>query len=355
MDHVDVFEIIGEGPASSTIVDAMIITAAKIRNYKKPLLSISGGSDSDIMLDMCWRLDPLKKITYKFVNTGIEYEATKKHIKFLEQKYGIEIEELKATVPVPLGCKKYGVPFLTKHVSEMMSRLQKHNFKWENEEFEILLERYPKCKSALRWWCNQHINPNSKYSSMNISKHLLLKEFIMQNPPDFAISPMCCEGAKKRPFRQIETEGDYDLVCVGIRKFENGIRSQQYKNCFTPGDNHDNYRPIFWFTEEDKRIYEERFGITHSDCYCVWGMTRTGCAGCPFGSGFEEELDMITENEPKLYKAVTNIFSESYEYTRKYRQFKNANKGQKGNEETDDYKQMNIFDIFDYEETEDDE
>lgn len=88
MDHVDVFEIIGEGPASSTIVDAMIITAAKIRNYKKPLLSISGGSDSDIMLDMCWRLDPLKKITYKFVNTGIEYE------------------ELKATVPVPLGCKK---------------------------------------------------------------------------------------------------------------------------------------------------------------------------------------------------------------------------------------------------------
>lgn len=62
LDHVDVFEIIGEGPASSAIVDAMIITSAKIRNYDKPLLSISGGSDSDIMLDMCWRLDPLKKL-----------------------------------------------------------------------------------------------------------------------------------------------------------------------------------------------------------------------------------------------------------------------------------------------------
>ena len=187
---------------------------------------------------------------------------------------------------------------------------------------------------------------------MNINKHLLLKEFIIQNPPDFAISPMCCEGAKKRPFRQIETEGDYDLVCVGIRKFENGIRSQQYKNCFTPGDNHDNYRPIFWFTEEDKRIYEERFGIIHSDCYRVWGMARTGCAGCPFGSGFEEELGMITENEPKLYKAVTNIFFDSYEYTRKYRQFKNANKGKKEIEETDEYRQM---ELFDYEETEDTE
>jgi len=35
LDHVDVFEIIGEGPASSAIVDAMIITAAKIPGKRK--------------------------------------------------------------------------------------------------------------------------------------------------------------------------------------------------------------------------------------------------------------------------------------------------------------------------------
>ncbi len=342
---IDVFEIIGDRPVTQTIADAMIITAAKIRNYNAPLLSISGGSDSDIMLDMCWRLDPDKKVTYKFVNTGIEYEATKRHIKFLEQKYQIEIEEMKATVPVPLGCKRYGEPFLTKHVSEMISRLQRHNFQWEDEPFETLYARYPQCKSALRWWCNQHTNPSGKASSMNISKHLLLKDFMIEHPPDFRISPMCCEGAKKRPFRAIEREQGYDLVCVGIRKFENGIRSQQYKNCFTPGDSHDNYRPIFWFTESDKQIYEKCFDVTHSDCYQVWGMTRTGCAGCPFGSGFEDELELISNNEPKLHNAVTKIFGHSYEYTRRYREYKNTRKNSRKNEQSES-NQITIFEFL---------
>lgn len=342
---IDVFEIIGDRPITQTIANAMIITAAKIRNYNAPLLSISGGSDSDIMLDMCWRLDPDKKVTYKFVNTGIEYEATKRHIKFLEQKYQIEIEEMKATVPVPLGCKRYGEPFLAKHVSEMISRLQRHNFQWEDEPFETLYARYPQCKSALRWWCNQHTNPSGKASSMNISKHLLLKDFMIEHPPDFRISPMCCEGAKKRPFRAIEREQGYDLVCVGIRKFENGIRSQQYKNCFTPGDSHDNYRPIFWFTESDKQIYEKCFDVTHSDCYQVWGMTRTGCAGCPFGSGFEDELELISNNEPKLHNAVTKIFGHSYEYTRRYREYKNTRKNSRKNEQSEG-NQITIFEFL---------
>lgn len=49
---------------------------------------------------------------------------------------------------------------------------------------------------------------------------------------------------------------------------------------------------------------------------------RTGCAGCPFGKDFENELKIIEEYEPKLYKAVNNIFGESYEYTRKFLEFR---------------------------------
>ena len=45
------------------------------------------------------------------------------------------------------------------------------------------------------------------------------------------------------------------------------------------------------------------------------------CSGCPYGRDFEEELRIIEEHEPKLYKAVNNIFKDSYEYTRKYREF----------------------------------
>lgn len=328
--NIDVFEAIGDKPITAIIADAMIITASKIRNHKKVLVSVSGGSDSDIMLDMCTRLDPDKKCTYVFMNTGIEYEATKRHIEHLKKKYDIEITELKATLPVPLGCKRYGVPFLTKHVSEMMSRLQAHNFQWEDESFEVLIEKYPNCKSALNWWCNTHINPSGKSSQLSISKHKYLKEFIIANPPTFKISAKCCDGAKKKPAKKMAKMDKFDLQCVGIRKLENGVRSQQYKTCFTAGDTLDNYRPIFWFSEEDKKKYEECFDVTHSDCYGVWGMTRTGCAGCPFGSKFEEELEIIEKHEPKLHKAINNIFKDSYEYTRQYREFKKNYKALKG-------------------------
>ena len=64
-----------------------------------------------------------------------------------------------------------------------------------------------------------------------------------------------------------------------------------------------------------------QFNIIHSKCYTEYGLTRTGCAGCPFGHNFEYELDVLQKYEPKLYKACNNIFGESYEYTRKYREF----------------------------------
>ena len=57
-------------------------------------------------------------------------------------------------------------------------------------------------------------------------------------------------------------------------------------------------------------------------CYTEYALKRTGCAGCPFGRDFEFELDVLEKYEPKLYKAVCNIFKDSYEYTRKYREYR---------------------------------
>lgn len=139
----------------------------------------------------------LSKFHFVFFDTGIEYKATKEHLDYLETKYNIKIERIRAKVPVPLGCKKYGVPFISKFISEMISRLQRHNFDFQNDggkDFEFLIKKYPKCKSALNWWCNR----NGKKSSFNISKSKLLKEFMIQNPPNFKISQKCCTGAKNK-------------------------------------------------------------------------------------------------------------------------------------------------------------
>ena len=58
-------------------------------------------------------------------------------------------------------------------------------------------------------------------------------------------------------------------------------------------------------------------------------MSRTGCAGCPFGKKFEEELELVKVFEPKRYKAVVSIFGQSYEYTRRFLEFRERKKQRK--------------------------
>ena len=70
--------------------------------------------------------------------------------------------------------------------------------------------------------------------------------------------------------------------------------------------------------------YEKFCEIRHSDCYEKWGLKRTGCACCPFGSGFEKELEVVSREEPALYNLANKVFGHSYEYTRRYRRFKES-------------------------------
>lgn len=184
------------------------------------------------------------------------------------------------------------------------------------------MEKYSNSKAALQWWCR-----SNKSASLNITKKL--KQFIMLNPPEFKISSKCCAFAKKNVAHEIVKHGNYDLNIIGIRKEEGGIRSFRYKNCYDEIEGAcDTYRPLFWYTDNDKAEYEQHFDIVHSDCYRAYGLKRTGCVGCPFGSGFENELEIVKTYEPKLYVAINNIFKESYAYTRAYREFKK--KGVKG-------------------------
>ena len=309
-----------------TIVDSYAKAIRRINEGNLVLCSISGGSDSDIVLDIIHNVDEDRKVNYYWIDTGLEYEATKEHLKFLEDKYNIKIQHIKAVKSIPSCVKEYGVPFLSKYVSEQMMRLQSHGFQWEDEPLEVLLKKYPNCKTALQWWCNAIYTTDGgvqQISRFSINRNRFLKEFIMQNPPDFPISNKCCEYAKKKPAKKYIKEMNADIEITGIRKSEGGIRSASYKTCFSESKSKgcDTYRPVFWYTDSDKKCYEDFYGVTHSRCYTEYGLKRTGCVGCPFNPHINEELEVIKENEPKLYKAAINVFGKSYEYTRKYREF----------------------------------
>lgn len=317
-------------PNNPTVLDAVIKTEDHInriaRDGGKIMVSVSGGSDSDIMLDMFERLGyDDGEVVYVWFDTGLEYDATKRHLKDLEAKYGIEIKRYRPEMTVAQACKKFGVPFHAKRDSMYIRRLQAHGFKWEDGDLDGLVKEYGSCISALKWWTDEW-GPG-KFS---ISGTTGMKQFLMQNPPPL-ISDVCCEKAKKSTAKKALKEIRATLNCIGIRQSENGVRSFVFHNCFTPGRNGaiDQFRPIFYFADADKQEYKDFCGVTYSDCYEKWGFKRTGCCCCPFGSKFEEELKVVKVHEPKLYAAACKIFGPSYEYTRAYRKFKEAYKREK--------------------------
>ncbi len=355
---LSITEFLDLSPNNHELANAFSKTQQHLDRCEKAQVSISGGADSDVMLDLVLKADKDKKAFFVFFDTGIEYQATKRHLKYLEEKYGIEINKFKSKVPVPVACRKYGQPFLSKYISYKINQLQQRGFKWEDKPLLELLEQYCDeltydeahdkngkrirgiaekygrywrgCVNALFWWCNENGKNRSdgKNSRFDISYTPFLKEFLIENPPDFLISAKCCEYAKKNVAKEVLKSNDCDLAMVGIRKAEGGIRSSAYKSCFSEATSKNiaQFRPLFWLTNADRQEYESIFNVKHSDCYIVYGLIRTGCAGCPFGKDFEFELEVIRQYEPELYKAVNKIFGRSYEYTRKYYEFREAKK-----------------------------
>lgn len=327
-------EILGEDyNGSATILDAFVKADSVINNpdYKSILVSVSGGKDSDLALDIIWRVDKEHKCKYAFINTGLEYTPTRQHIKYLAEKYGIEIETIYPENPIPLAVRKYGQPFVSKMVSEAISSLQAHNFTWEDLTYEEMIAQ-GQSSSYAKWFTNSYEKAPGmeKLPKMfNIEYNKGLKEFLLQNPPEFSISRKCCTYAKKKPFAQLREKYKADVMVLGIHKGEGGLRDKSYKSCFTQKKDHAIYCPIYWFTPDDYKEYEERFNILHSECYTKWGMCRTGCGLCTYNLRLEEDMKIIEKYDPNIYKAGMNIFGESIEYTRKYKEFKEQIKKEK--------------------------
>lgn len=319
---IDKYEELLESGALA-IADAAMKFKSVLETHKKALVSISGGADSDVMLDMCERVRDGTgcEVSYVWFDTGIEYDATKRHVEWLETRYGVTIQRHRAEKTIPVCCKLFGQPFYSKFVSECMERLQRHGFQWKDEPYEALLKQYPRCKSALKWWCNRYSRTDEP-GYYDIGNASYLKEYVIQHPPTFRISNKCCEWAKKRVSKRIIHDGGFDLRIIGIRKAEGGIRAKTSDaRCFRAGPV-DSYYPLFWFSDKDRALYKRMFGIRNSACYELWGFKRTGCIGCPYNR--RNEADLLTSQtwEPGITAVARKVFADTYEYTRGYYQYR---------------------------------
>ncbi len=327
-----------DAPAKFQAIQSII--ARRLREHPNAICSYSGGADSDIMIDllertiMAFQLPPIK---YVFFNTGLEMKATKDHVKAVAEKYGVEITEARPKVNIVTAVREHGVPFVSKIMSAGLEGWQRKGIplsiadEYERSEDKAakrqeLRERYPKCESTINFLCccNTAGEPRPNIQLViNSSKYM--RDFIGEYPPDFRISAKCCDYCKKQIAHRVQK--GYEMVITGERRDEGGMRSVPRKDntalCFGETNSGQfRLRPLYYVSDADKAWYKEYYGITYSDAYEVYGLTRTGCCGCPISYKAVVDLEKIRPYEPNVVKAAWNIFGKSYEYRAKYNQYK---------------------------------
>ena len=331
-----------DAPAKFQAIQSII--AKRLTQHPKAICSYSGGADSDILLDLIERtreIFGLKPVKYAFFNTGLEMKATKDHVKATAEKYGVEITEYRPKTNIVLATKRYGVPFVSKIMSAGLGEWQKKGVPLEiAEEYEQaedkaakrqeLRERYPKCESVINFLCccNSAGEPRPNIQLViNSSKYM--RDFIGECPPDFQISAKCCDYCKKQLAHSVQK--DFDMIITGERRDEGGMRSVPRSDntslCFTETSTGQyRLRPLYYVSDADKAWYKEYYGVRYSDAYEVYGLTRTGCCGCPISYKAVEDLEKILPYEPNVVKAAWAIFGKSYEYRQKYNEYKERRK-----------------------------
>ena len=327
-----------DAPAKFQAIQSII--AKHLKQHPKAICSYSGGADSDILIDLIERtreIFSLPPVKYVFFNTGLEMKATKDHVRAVAEKYGVTIEEHRPKVNIVTATRKHGVPFVSKIMSAGLSEWQKKGIplsiaqEYEQAEDKAakrkeLKARYPKCESVINFLCccNSKGEPRPNIQLViNSSKYM--RDFIAECPPDFKISADCCTYCKKDLAHSVQK--DYDMIITGERRAEGGMRSVPRKDntslCFTETSSGQyRLRPLYYVTDADKAWYKEYYRIRYSDAYEVYGLTRTGCCGCPISYKAVEDLEKIRPYEPNLVKAAWNVFGKSYEYRKKYNEYK---------------------------------
>ena len=364
------------------------IIMTRLRQHPKAICSYSGGADSDILIDLIETareiVPSLPKVDYVFFNTGLEMKAIKDHVRETAEKYNLNIIKVKPKesiaqairgreltkgamfmdrpeVNIVQATRRFGLPFVSKIMSQGLGEWQKKNVPLAiAEEYEQaedkqtkrqeLKERYPNCETVINFLCccNSDGEPRPNIQLViNSSKYM--RDFIAEYPPDFQISSKCCDYCKKHIAHKVQK--DYEMIITGERRDEGGMRSVPRKDntamCFTETSSGQyRLRPLYYVSDSDKAWYKEWKQIRYSDAYEVYGLTRTGCCGCPISYKAVEDLQKIGKYEPNLEKAAWSVFGKSYEYRKKYNEYKRIRMIEEKQERENIEGQMSIFDLM---------
>ena len=229
-------------------------------------VSLSGGKDSTVLLDLARRVLP--SIPAVFCDTGLEYPEIRQFVKTFENVTWIRPEKRFDEV-----IKEYGYPIVSKEVSRCVRHARNGS--------PYAISRFNGCNTDGTY---------SPYKERNFKRW----NYLVDAP--FAISDQCCEIIKKKPFKAYEkTSGKRPIIA--IMADESNLRRTQWlqHGCSVFDGERPISKPMSFWTEQDVLRYIQQFSIPMCPIYGnivqdkkgkfkTTGESRTGCMFCMFGA-----------------------------------------------------------------------
>ena len=174
--------------------------------------------------------------------------------------------------------RQYGIPCFSKQQDEYIYRYQKGS-RSENTMNAVLGK-------------NKIFNLNKKARELLLSGRL------------HRVSNKCCLYNKERPMIQWGKESGRKAV-IGVRGSESRTRKSKYNTCLKKNGD---FTPLYDFSDDLVDLIYGVYDIEIPECYNF--LTRTGCAGCPYGKDTEQELSMLPAGQRGH---AIKYFQESYD------------------------------------------
>lgn len=235
-------------------------------------LSYSGGKDSHFLLWFVKELLDDSKIEVVGVNTSFEIPEIRDRIL---RNSDVVLHPIKSRWEIK---EQYGIPCFSKQQDEYIYRYQ-NGSRSENTMRAVLGE-------------NQIFNLNRK------ARELLLRSKLHK------VSNKCCNYNKELPMMRYAKETGKKAI-IGVRQSESQTRKAKYDSCMRKNGT---FTPIYDFSDLLIDTIYDAYGIETPKCYIY--VSRTGCAGCPYGRNVESELALLPELQRRQ---AVKYFKESYD------------------------------------------
>ncbi len=276
-----------------TLFDRINVIRDVIKKYgeDKFYISFSGGKDSTVLHYLIDEALPGNNIPRVYADTGIEYNDVKAYVKEL-QATDDRIEIIKPSVNIKQMLEKDGYPFKSKEHSNIVRVFQ-------NSGMGLTVNRYLSgdcrnpCPQVLRY----------QFSDKNTLK----------------ISDKCCRRMKKEPFNTWMKANSKTITITGMMASEGGQRARIQACIITDKSGRlKKFHPLLKVSEEWEEWYIQERGIKLCKLYYPpYNFDRTGCKGCPYALGLQEQLEVMFTLMPEEYQQCEIIWEPVYQEYRR--------------------------------------